>query len=102
METTQAVRLAGKEHYNALKNRKEELERVIEEKEAELRRIKLQEAVSYCAETFVMILELFEYKSLRLISPHVLPVTAVANRVRPGHAIITRPAGSWICPTARA
>ena len=51
METTQAVRLAGKEHYNALKNRKEELERVIEEKEAELRRIKLQEAVSYCAET---------------------------------------------------
>ena len=47
MEATQPNRLPSKEHYNALKNRKEELERVIEEKEAELRRIKLREAVSF-------------------------------------------------------
>ena len=49
MEATQAVKLVSKEHYNALKNRKEELERVIEKKEAELRRIKLQEVVSFVA-----------------------------------------------------
>ena len=47
MEATQAARLAGKEHYNALKNKKEEIEKTIDEKEAEMRRIMIEEAVSY-------------------------------------------------------
>ena len=46
MEATQVARLASREHYNALKNKKEELERFIEEKEAEMRRIIIEEAVS--------------------------------------------------------
>ncbi|KAI6654027.1 hypothetical protein LOD99_2874 [Oopsacas minuta] len=44
MEATQTARLASKEHYNTLKIKKEELERIIEDKEAELRRIKIEEA----------------------------------------------------------